>query len=41
VPNYFTPGIDVSAYGPAVDFLTSRGFEVIGRPLRACEGIGC
>ncbi len=33
VPNYFTPGIDVHAYAPAVSFLTRRGFEVVSRPL--------
>ncbi len=33
VPNYFVPGIDVHAYGPAVGFLTRRGFEVTRRPL--------
>jgi mycothiol synthase len=33
VPNYFTPGIDVGAYGAAVEFLTRRGFVVTSRPL--------
>jgi GNAT superfamily N-acetyltransferase len=33
VPNYFTPGVDVAAYAPAVDFLTRRGFEIISRPI--------
>lgn len=26
-PNYFTPGVDVEAYGAAAEFLKSRGFE--------------
>lgn len=33
VPNYFTPGADVNAYQRGVDFLTSRGFDVIERPI--------
>lgn len=33
VPNYFTPGADVSAYGPGVRLLERRGFEVVERPL--------
>lgn len=33
VPNYFTPGVDVEAYAPGVDFLTRHGFEVVERPL--------
>lgn len=33
VPNYFTPGADVAAYGSGVDFLLKRGFTVVERPL--------
>lgn len=33
VPNYFTPGPDVNAYADGVRFLTTRGFEVLSRPL--------
>ncbi|OLD33719.1 MAG: hypothetical protein AUI44_00265 [Chloroflexi bacterium 13_1_40CM_2_67_6] len=33
VPNYFTPGADVAAYGPGIALLTKRGFEVVSRPL--------
>ena len=33
VPNYFTPGVDVAAYAPGLDFLTRHGFEVLDRPL--------
>lgn len=33
VPNYFTPGADVAAYGGGIEFLTRRGFEVVSRPL--------
>lgn len=33
VPNYFTPGPDVSAYAQGIDFLTRRGFEVMSRPI--------
>jgi ribosomal protein S18 acetylase RimI-like enzyme len=33
VPNYFTPGADVAAYGQGIAFLTERGFEVVSRPL--------
>ncbi len=33
VPNYFTPGADVAAYGPGIRFLEQRGFSVVSRPL--------
>jgi ribosomal protein S18 acetylase RimI-like enzyme len=33
VPNYFTPGADVSAYPHGIDFLIQQGFEVIERPI--------
>ncbi len=33
VPNYFTPGADVTAYRSGVDFLLKRGFAVVERPL--------
>ncbi len=33
VPNYFTPGADVAAYGPGIAFLERRGFRVVSRPL--------
>lgn len=33
VPNYFTPGADVAAYGPGIGFLSERGFQVVSRPL--------
>jgi mycothiol synthase len=33
VPNYFTPGADVNAYGRGVAFLTKRGFETVERPM--------
>ncbi len=33
VPNYFTPGVDVAAYRPGIDFLTRREFEVVARPI--------
>jgi mycothiol synthase len=33
VPNYFTPGADVAAYGPGIAFLIERGFEEVSRPL--------
>ncbi len=33
VPNYFTPGVDVTAYARGLDVLTRRGFETIERPL--------
>ena len=33
VPNYFTPGVDVTAYATGVEFLTHRGFETIERPI--------
>ncbi len=33
VPNYFTPGPDVSAYAVGVDLLQKRGFTEIERPI--------
>jgi mycothiol synthase len=33
VPNYFIPGVDVAAYGQAVEFLQHRGFDITSRPL--------
>ena len=30
-PNYITPGIDASAYTPAIGFFLRRGFKYIGR----------
>ena len=33
VPNYFTPGADVAAYGAGVEFLIRHGFEIQARPL--------
>ncbi|MBA3274776.1 MAG: GNAT family N-acetyltransferase [Chloroflexia bacterium] len=33
VPNYFTPGADVTAYAHGIDFLTRQGFEAIERPI--------
>lgn len=33
VPNYFTPGADANTYADGVEFMTSRGFEVIERPI--------
>jgi mycothiol synthase len=33
VPNYFTPGADVSAYADGIAFLERHGFKVISRPL--------
>jgi ribosomal protein S18 acetylase RimI-like enzyme len=33
VPNYFTPGADLAAYGAGVAFLTRRGFAIQSRPL--------
>jgi GNAT superfamily N-acetyltransferase len=33
VPNYFTPGPDVAAYAPGIDFLMRRGFTEIERPI--------
>lgn len=32
-PNYFTPGVDISAYPEAVAFLKSRGWETISTPI--------
>ncbi|HEU0165131.1 MAG TPA: GNAT family N-acetyltransferase, partial [Thermomicrobiales bacterium] len=33
VPNYFTPGVDVNAYAPAIGFFEKHGFRVTMRPL--------
>ncbi|ACZ43460.1 GCN5-related N-acetyltransferase [Thermobaculum terrenum ATCC BAA-798] len=33
VPNYFTPGVDVHAYGRAVEWLLRDSWEVVERPL--------
>src|SRR6478609_8036088 len=33
VPNYFTPGPDVSAYAVGIDLLQRRGFTEIERPI--------
>jgi mycothiol synthase len=33
VPNYFTPGVDVAAYAPAVAFLQRHAFVEVSRPL--------
>jgi mycothiol synthase len=32
-PNYFTPGVDVSAYAPALDFFQKRGYAEVYRPI--------
>jgi mycothiol synthase len=32
-PGYFIPGVDVAAYGPALSFLTNRGYAEVYRPL--------
>jgi mycothiol synthase len=39
VPNYFTPGADIAAYGPGIAFLIGRGFEVASRPLSMRAGL--
>jgi len=33
VPNYFTPGVDVKAYAPAIAFFERQGFAITMRPL--------
>lgn len=32
-PNYFTPGVDISAYPDALRLLTRMGYEVVYRPI--------
>ena len=39
LPNYVTPGIDVAAYGRAINFLLRHGFELVERPLDMQAGL--
>ena len=39
LPNYVTPGIDVTAYGRAINFLLRHGFEIVENPLDLQAGL--
>lgn len=32
-PNYFTPGVDITAYADGLEFLLRRGYRVLSRPV--------